>query len=232
MIPLRDDNPTTLTPFVTIGLIVLNCLVFFYQVSLGPKEEEFVLSLAAIPADVFHQRPMVGNPLVPPWLTVFTSMFLHANILHLGGNMLYLWIFGNNIEDVMGHGRFVLFFLLVGGMAAFTHAVVAPSSTLPMIGASGAISGVMGAYFVLYPTARVDVLFLFFLLPVPAVFLIGFWFALQLFSGVATFGTAQGASEGVAVWAHVGGFVTGLVIVLALRPFIHISPLRRRSGGS
>src|SRR5207244_5465676 len=106
----------------------------------------------------FHQRPMVGNPLVPPWLTVFTSMFLHANILHLGGNMLYLWIFGNNIEDVLGHGRFVLFFLLVGAMAAFTHAAVAPSSTLPMIGASGAISAIFGAYVLLFPHVRVKLL--------------------------------------------------------------------------
>jgi len=220
MIPLRDDNPTTLIPFVTIGLIVLNCLVFFYQVSLGPQEEEFVLSLAAIPADVFHQRPMVGNPLVPPWLTVFTSMFLHANILHLGGNMLYLWIFGNNIEDVMGHGRFVLFFLLVGGMAAFTHAAVAPSSTLPMIGASGAISGILGAYVLLFPYVRVQVLIPIGIFPyivrVSAIVVLGFWIVVQMLNAIFNLGGMEG---GVAWFAHVGGFIAGLVLIkLFARP--------------
>src|SRR2546425_11185260 len=114
MIPLRDDNPTTLTPIVTVALIVLNCLVFLYQLSLGPAEERFILSYAAVPAEWFHPGTVVGDPAVPAAVTVLTSMFLHASLMHLGGNMLYLWIFGNNIEDVMGHGRFLLFYLLCG----------------------------------------------------------------------------------------------------------------------
>jgi rhomboid family protein len=214
MIPLRDDNPTTLTPFVTIGLIILNCLVFLYQVSLGPQEEEFVLSLAAIPADLFHQRPIVGHPVVPPWLTIFTSMFLHANILHLGGNMLYLWVFGNNIEDMMGHGRFFLFFLLVGGMAAFTHALVAPSSTLPMIGASGAISGVLGAYVILFPHVSVQVLIPIGIFPyivrVSAIVVLGLWIVVQILNAIFNFGGMEG---GVAWFAHVGGFIAGFVLI-------------------
>src|SRR5206468_2806510 len=190
------------------------CLVFFYQVSLGPQEEEFVLSLAAIPADLFHQRPMVGNPLVPPWLTVFTSMFLHANILHLGGNMLYLWIFGNNIEDVMGHGRFILFYLLCGVAAVFGHAFTAPDSTVPMIGASGAISGVLGAYLLLFPRARVLVLiplgFLTRVMPVPAIVVLGFWIVMQIINGAFSWG---GLGGGVAWFAHIGGFAVGLALI-------------------
>src|SRR5438094_10072067 len=158
MIPLRDENPTTLTPVVTVSLIVLNCLVFLYQLSLGPAEERFVLSFAAVPAEWFHPGTVVGDPVVPAAVTVLTSMFLHAGLLHLGGNMLYLWIFGNNIEDVMGHGRFLLFYLLCGFIAVFWHAVNDYDSTYPMVGASGAISGVLGAYLLLFPRARVLVL--------------------------------------------------------------------------
>src|SRR5512132_3781740 len=191
MIPLRDENPTTSTPFVTVGLIVLNCLFFFYQVLLGPAEEQFVLSFAAIPANLF-KLPRVGNPAVPAWLTVFTSMFLHANILHLGGNMLYLWVFGNNIEDVMGHGRFVLFYLLVGAMAAFSHALTDPMSTVPMIGASGAISGVLGAYVLLFPFVRVQVLIPIGIFPyivhVSAVLVLGLWIAVQALNALFNLG--------------------------------------------
>ena len=158
--------------------------------------------------------------MVPPWLTIFTSMFLHANILHLGGNMLYLWIFGNNIEDVMGHGRFVLFFLLVGGMAAFTHAAVAPSSTLPMIGASGAISGILGAYVLLFPYVRVKVLIPIGIFPyivhVSAIVVLGFWIVVQMLNAIFNLGGMEG---GVAWFAHVGGFLAGLVLIkLFARP--------------
>ena len=213
MIPLRDENPTTVTPFVTVGLIVLNCLVFLYQVLLGPAEEQFVLSFAAIPADLFNLA-RVGNLAVPPWLTVFTSMFLHANILHLGGNMLYLWVFGNNIEDVMGHGRFILFYFLVGAMAAFSHALAAPSSTVPMIGASGAISGVLGAYVLLFPFVRVQVLIPIGIFPyivhVSAVLVLGLWIAVQALNAVFNLGGVEG---GVAWFAHVGGFTAGLLLI-------------------
>ena len=213
MIPLRDENPTTLTPFVTVGLIIFNCLIFLYQISLGPAEEQFVLSLAAIPADLFDTA-RVGNPAVPPWLTVFTSMFLHANILHLGGNMLYLWVFGNNIEDVMGHGRFVLFYLLVGAVAAFSHALTDPLSIVPMIGASGAISGVLGAYVVLFPFVRVQVLIPIGIFPylvrVSAVVVLGLWIAVQALNAVFGLGGVEG---GVAWFAHVGGFVAGVLLI-------------------
>ena len=155
MIPLRDENPITHPPIVTVTLIILNCLVFLYQVSLGPAEERFVLAYAAVPAELFHLESGIGDPWIPAWMTVFTSMFLHGSWLHLGGNMLYLWIFGDNIEDVMGHGRFILFYLLTGIVAVFSHAFAAPESTMPMIGASGAISGVLGAYLLLFPSARV-----------------------------------------------------------------------------
>ncbi len=214
MIPLRDDNPTTLTPVVTVALIVLNCLVFLYQLSLGPAEERFILSYAAVPAEWFHPGTVVGDPAVPAAVTVLTSMFLHASLMHLGGNMLYLWIFGNNIEDVMGHGRFLLFYLLCGVAAVFGHAITAPDSTVPMVGASGAISGVLGAYLLLFPRARVLVLipagFLTRVVPVPAVVVLGFWIVMQIINGAFSWG---GLGGGVAWFAHVGGFAAGLVLI-------------------
>ncbi len=214
MIPLRDDNPTTLTPVVTVSLIVLNCLVFLYQLSLGPAEERFILSYAAVPAEWFRPGTVVGDPAVPAAATVLTSMFLHANLMHLIGNMLYLWIFGNNIEDVMGHGRFILFYLLCGVVAVLGHAVMAPDSTVPMIGASGAISGVLGAYLLLFPRARVLVLVLLGIftriMPVPAVFVLGFWIVMQVINGLFSWG---GLGGGVAWFAHIGGFVAGLALI-------------------
>ena len=225
MIPLRDDNPTTSMPFVTAGLIIFNCLIFFYQISLGPAAEEFVLSLAAIPADLFGVT-RVGNPAVAPWLTVFTSMFLHGNILHLGGNMLYLWIFGNNIEDVMGHGRFVLFYLLVGAAAVFSHALIDPMSTIPMIGASGAISGVLGAYVLLFPYVRVQVLIPIGIFPyivhVSAVLVLGLWIVIQVLNGIFGLGGVEG---GVAWLAHVGGFIAGILLIK-----LFARPQRARAG--
>ncbi len=214
MIPLRDENPTTLTPVVTVTLIVLNCLVFLYQVSLGEAQENFILSYAAVPAELFHKGAVIGAPQVPAALTVFTSMFLHGGILHLGGNMLYLWIFGNNIEDVMGHGRFVVFYLLAGAAAVFAHAVTAPESMVPMVGASGAISGVLGAYLLLFPTARVLVLIplgLFTrLVTIPAVVVLGFWIVVQILNGAFSL---AGPGGGVAWFAHVGGFIAGFGLV-------------------
>jgi membrane associated rhomboid family serine protease len=214
MIPLRDENPTTLTPIVTVALIVLNCLVYFYQVSLGPAEEGFIASFAAVPAEWFRPGTVVGDPAVSPSLTVLTSMFLHGSLMHLLGNMLYLWIFGNNIEDVMGHGRFIVFYTLCGVAAMFAHAVTAPESTVPMIGASGAISGVLGAYLLLFPRARVLVLipagFFTQVAHVPAVFVLGFWIVIQVINGAFSWG---GLGGGVAWFAHVGGFAAGLALI-------------------
>ena len=214
MIPLRDENPITHPPIVTVTLIILNCLVFLYQVSLGPAEERFVLAYAAVPAELFHLESGIGDPWIPAWMTVFTSMFLHGSWLHLGGNMLYLWIFGDNIEDVMGHGRYILFYLLTGIVAVFSHAFAAPESTMPMIGASGAISGVLGAYLLLFPSARVRVLFFFgfFIrtIYVPAAIVLGLWIVLQVFNAAFNLG---GEGGGVAWFAHVGGFLAGLVLI-------------------
>jgi membrane associated rhomboid family serine protease len=214
VIPLRDENPTTITPVVTVALIVLNCLVYLYQVSLGPAEARFIASFAAVPAEWFQPGTAVGDPGVPPSLTVLTAMFLHGSLMHLGGNMLYLWIFGNNIEDVMGHGRFILFYVLCGVAAMFGHAFTAPESTVPMIGASGAISGVLGAYLLLFPQVRVLVLiplgFFTRMVHVPAVVVLGFWIVMQIINGAFSWG---GLGGGVAWFAHIGGFAAGFALI-------------------
>jgi len=214
VIPLRDENPTTITPVVTVALVVLNCLVYLYQVSLGPAEARFIASFAAVPAEWFQPGTAVGDPGVPPSLTVLTAMFLHGSLMHLGGNMLYLWIFGNNIEDVMGHGRFILFYVLCGVAAMFGHAFTAPESTVPMIGASGAISGVLGAYLLLFPQVRVLVLiplgFFTRMVHVPAVVVLGFWIVMQIINGAFSWG---GLGGGVAWFAHIGGFAAGFALI-------------------
>lgn len=219
MIPLRDDNPTTLKPVFTVAFIVVNVLVFLWQASLGPAvQERIVFSLGVIPAVLFHARELPPQlALVPPEITLLTSMFLHGGWAHLIGNMLYLWIFGNNVEDAMGHARFVLFYVLCGLAAAFAQALPNPASTIPMIGASGAISGVLGAYLMLFPHARVLVLlplgFFTQLVHIPAVFVLGFWFVLQILNSVLT--RAEGG--GVAWGAHIGGFIAGMVLILVFR---------------
>jgi len=216
MIPLHDDNPTTTTPVLTVGLIVACTVVFFYEFSLGPQVGQlFVYKYGAIPAVIFGQESFPpGAMALPASFTLITSMFLHGGLMHLLGNMLYLWIFGNNIEDAMGHVRFLLFYLLCGVIAAMSHAMLDPGSVMPMIGASGAISGVLGAYLLLYPRARVLVLvplgFLFWRMYVPAGFVLGFWFVFQLLSGAASIG---GGGGGVAWFAHIGGFLAGMFLV-------------------
>ncbi len=219
MIPLHDDNPTRIRPLVTVALIVLCVLAFLWQISLGDVDQRrLVAGLGLIPVVLLGQAelpPMLE--LVPAELTVVTSMFLHGGWMHLIGNMLYLWIFGNNIEDAMGHWRFVLFYLLCGAAAALAQVLQDPASATPMIGASGAIAGVLGAYLLLYPRARVLVLvFLGFFvttLRLPALLVLGFWFVLQFLNAVVS-GEAGG---GVAWWAHIGGFVAGLGLILLFR---------------
>jgi membrane associated rhomboid family serine protease len=226
MIPIRDDNPTTITPVVTVGVIAANVLVFIYQVSLGPQGEAFVYVFGAVPAALFGGES--PSP-VPPLFTLATSMFLHGGVMHIGGNMLYLWIFGNNIEDVMGHGRFILFYLLCGVAAAYAHAVTAPDSLVPMIGASGAISGVLGAYLLLFPRARVLTLIPFGIVMhmeyIPAAWLLGLWILLQFFNGTLSLG---GSGGGVAWFAHVGGFLAGMALIHA---FVRRRPRRDRALG-
>ena len=215
MIPLRDDNPTTIQPLVTIAIIALCVLVFLWQISLGGRGfEAAVLSLGAIPATLFGDKTLPPElTLVPPTMTVFTSMFLHGGWMHLIGNMLYLWIFGNNVEDAMGHARFVLFYLLCGIAAVLAQALPNADSTVPMIGASGAISGVLGAYLLLYPRARVLVLipigFYTRLVHLPAMAVLGFWFVLQLINSAL----ADSRGGGVAFGAHIGGFIAGMVLL-------------------
>jgi membrane associated rhomboid family serine protease len=205
MFPLRDIIPSRTTPYVTISLIALNALVFFYQLSLGRAVEEFVLYYGLVPAAF-------------SWVTVLTSMFLHGGFLHFAGNMLYLWIFGDNVEDRMGHGRFTVFYVLCGMAAALAQTAIDPSSVIPMVGASGAIAGVMGAYFVLYPRSRIlTLVFVFFfiqLIEVPAIFFLGIWFLMQFLSGVGSIATATSEpGGGIAFWAHVAGFAAGIAAV-------------------
>jgi len=214
MIPLRDDNPVRSRPVVTIAIIVLCTLVFLWQLTLSPRaEQQAVYLFGFIPAVLFGNATLEGA-WVPAPATIVTAMFLHGGLLHVGGNMLYLWIFGDNVEDRLGRARFLAFYLLCGAVAAFGQAIAAPNSEVPMIGASGAISGVLGAYLVLYPRAKVLVLLplliIFYTVRVPAVVVLGLWFAGQLLSSLAA---PPGTGGGVAFAAHVGGFVAGVVTV-------------------
>lgn len=217
MLPLHDDNPTTITPVITIALIVMCVLVFLWQVSLGPAIHQSIFSLGVIPSVLFHHKALSPElAIVPPTITVLTSMFLHGGWMHLIGNMLYLWIFGNNVEDVMGHVRFIVFYLLCGTAAVFAQVLPDPQSDIPMVGASGAISGVLGAYLLLYPHARILVAipfgFYIHTTRLPAGIVLGFWFVLQLLS--SAFSTGEG---GVAFGAHIGGFITGMALILIFR---------------
>jgi membrane associated rhomboid family serine protease len=219
MIPIKDDNPTVLTPYVTIGLIVACALIFFWQISLSPRAAQLaVYAYGMIPAVLFGKAQLPPEiATIPAEASVLTSMFLHGGWLHLIGNMLYLWIFGNNVEDAMGHGRFVAFYLLCGVAAALAQVAQDPGSTVPMIGASGAIAGVLGGYAMLFPRAHVLVLIPigFFIAPlrIPALVVLGFWFVLQFIQSALT----PMAAGGVAHWAHVGGFLTGLVLIVPFR---------------
>ncbi|WP_447974538.1 rhomboid family intramembrane serine protease [Nitrospira sp. Kam-Ns4a] len=231
MIPLHDDNPTTLTPVVTITLIAACVLVFFYEVSLPEDVAElFVYRYGAIPALFLgHAASAPEWAGLPAYASLLTSMFLHGGWMHLIGNMLYLWIFGNNVEDVMGHARFVVFYLTCGILAALSHGLIDPTSTVPMVGASGAISGVLGAYLLLFPHARVLVLvplgFFSRIMYVPAALVLGLWFVMQVLSGGMSLGRGGG---GIAFFAHIGGFVAGMALIgLFKRPEVRFFTPRR-----
>jgi membrane associated rhomboid family serine protease len=223
VIPLHDDNPTTIKPFLTIAFIVSCSVIFLWQLSLGTRGFEMaVYRLGVIPAALLGDKPLPPElAMVPPTLTVFTSMFMHGGWMHLIGNMLYLWIFGNNIEDAMGHVRFVVFYLLCGIAAVFAQALPNMESTIPMIGASGAISGVLGAYLLLFPRAHVLVLvplgFFTRTMYLPAMVVLGFWFLLQLINSAL----ADPGQGGVAFGAHIGGFIAGMVL-LPLFKYRHV----------
>ncbi len=215
MIPYADENPTRTTPFVTLAIMVLCALAFFWELALGPRADEAIAAFGFTPNSLTEGAQLPSG--LPAWATIFTSMFLHAGWLHIGGNLLYLWIFGNNIEDAMGHVKFALFYLVCGVAAALAMLAVDPTSHTPVVGASGAISGALAAYVLLYPRARVHTLltlgFLFYSVWLRAVWVIGFWFALQLVTAALT----PASDPGVAWWAHVGGFVAGLALTPLLK---------------
>jgi membrane associated rhomboid family serine protease len=219
--PLHDENPVRRFPLLTVLLIAANAAVFLYEVGLGERAAMFIQAFGAIPSEVLDPRAW-GRPVVsgdlpfaapPEPLTLVTSMFLHGGVMHLVGNMVYLWIFGNNIEDVLGPVRFLVFYLIGGLAAGLAHVFLSPSSVVPAVGASGAISAILGAYLVLYPRARVRAL-LFLgifirLVWVPAVVLLVFWFVLQILSATV----ASAGQGGVAWFAHIGGFIAGLLLI-------------------
>ncbi|MFN3476733.1 MAG: rhomboid family intramembrane serine protease [Candidatus Methylomirabilales bacterium] len=214
MIPLKDNIPTRRPPVVTVGFIVLNVLVYLNQMMLPEKAfVRFLYLYGLIPVELTQGVELINHP-VPLYATIFTSMFVHAGLFHVGGNMLYLWIFGNNVEDSMGHLRFIVFYLFSGIAAALAQIAVNPASQVPMVGASGAVSGVLGAYLLLYPHARVVTLVSFgwFLrfVEVPALVVLGFWIVVQLFNGLLTFNFQGG---GVAWFAHIGGFFAGMLLI-------------------
>jgi len=228
MFPLRDENPSLLSPVGTYLIIALNLLSWLLVQGSEPTLTKSVCEYGLIPGELLGRLPVgeqvpLGNQLScvlgygPSWLTPLSSMFMHGSWVHIIGNMWFLWVFGNNVEDAMGHVRYVLFYLSCGLAAAITQTLVNPSSAIPMVGASGAIGGVMGAYAVLYPTARIETLIVLGLyvrtMPVPAYFMLGYWFLLQVLGGLPTLG----GDAGVAFWAHIGGFAAGAALVLVFR---------------
>ena len=220
MIPLRDLTPRSSVPFMTVLIILANVGIFLFQVSLGPRTgQALAYTFGMVPARIPLAFATDQVTLVQAFLPLLTSMFLHSGWFHLIGNMWFLWVFGDNIEDRLGHLNYVLFYLVCGIGAAVVHSVANIASTVPAVGASGAISGVMGAYIVLFPGSRVltlvPLLFFFFTVQLPAVVFLGYWFLIQFVSGVGSLGLhTQG---GVAFWAHIGGFVLGALLVIGSR---------------
>jgi membrane associated rhomboid family serine protease len=221
VVPLRDNNPVSITPYVTYALIAVNVLAFLYEASLPPGALDGFLHLAAVvPRELSLSFGGISvNQPVPEWATLISSQFLHGGLLHLAGNMLFLWIFGNNVEDKLGHAKYLLFYLSCGVLAALSQWYFAQDSNIPSLGASGAIAGVMGAYILRFPKAEIlGVVPLGFFFPtfrVPAYFFLGFWFVQQAFYGLASLGARTNIgmeSGGIAYWAHAGGFVFGAVL--------------------
>jgi membrane associated rhomboid family serine protease len=215
LIPIRDDNPTRLTPVVTRSLILVNVVLFVYELTLGRELRAFMFEWGMVPLRLTDAFTAGSEPLTLPAATLFTSTFLHGGWLHLIGNMWYLWIFGDNIEDRLGHARFLLFYVGAGIAAGLIHYLSAPASAVPTVGASGAIAAVLGGYLVTFPRARVmTVVPIFFFLQfvwLPAVLVLGLWFLFQFFSGALALGAGLGG--GIAWWAHIGGFVFGAAVM-------------------
>lgn len=205
MIPLKDDNPTYSAPVLVVSIIVINVCIFVYASLLGDVGYHmFSARFGAIPFELIHFTDAISPTPIPLYATLITSMFMHGGWMHLGGNMLYLWIFGNNIEDTLGHFRFLVFYLVCGIVATMAHVLSEPDSVVPMVGASGAIAGILGAYLALFPGSRILVLFFYFFLRIPALIVLGVWFVIQLMNASDDVG-------GVAWYAHIAGFVVGYI---------------------
>jgi membrane associated rhomboid family serine protease len=216
MLPIRDINPTRSFPVVTLAIIGANIVVFLFELMLDTVGalELFVRAFSVIPYEITHGVDLPPRIPAPVYLTVFTSMFMHGGFFHIFGNMLYLWIFGNNVEDNMGHGRFLVFYLICGVAAALAQIAMSPNSQIPLLGASGAVAGVLGAYLVMFPRAQVEVLvfgWFIHIVRLPATLVLSFWIVIQLFQGVLSLGLPT--LGGVAWFAHIGGFLTGLILV-------------------
>lgn len=226
MIPLRDSTPSGSVPYVTIFVIVVNTVVWLHEVSLGPHINDFVLQYGLVPLRFIHSYHLNGGIIHNALTPLMSSIFMHAGWMHVIGNMWFLWIFGDNVEDRLGHARFAIFYLLCGIGAALIQVMFHPTSRIPMVGASGAISGVLGAYLVSYPTARIHTLFIFFFIvrfvEIPAFVFLLLWFLFQLASGVGELNAAQEIG-GLAYWAHMGGFAVGIVLLWVMRT----NPARR-----
>jgi membrane associated rhomboid family serine protease len=241
VLPIKDDIPTRRFPILTV-LIIVTCVVVYFGVerggwSLGETGDDVVVEYGAVPYEISHPDEncaRVGDRLecpapdsgdAPMWITLFTSMFLHGGLLHLGGNMLFLWVFGNNIEDSMGRVRFVAFYLLGGLAALLAQTLIDPNAAVPTVGASGAIAAVLGGYALLYPKARVITLVIiiifFTIIELPALLVLGLWFLIQIAYGAADLGQPVGGSGGVAYFAHIGGFVFGLLLIKLFANNVH-----------
>lgn len=207
MIPLKDDNPTYTAPVFVVSIIVINVIVFVYAMLLGDVGYSMFNSrFGAIPFELMHGTDAISPTPIPVYATLLTSIFLHGGWMHLGGNMLYLWIFGNNIEDTLGHFKFLVFYIFCGFVATIAHVLSEPDSITPMVGASGAIAGILGAYLALFPHSRILVLFFYFFLRIPALIVLGVWFVIQLMN-------ASDDVSGVAWYAHIAGFITGYLFM-------------------
>ncbi|MDN3512830.1 MAG: rhomboid family intramembrane serine protease [Candidatus Brocadia sp.] len=215
MIPIRDRNPSGSFPLVTVSLILVNVLVFLFELSLGTRLDSFLFQFGLVPIKVIYSADIPGSNLANTYFPFLSYMFLHGGFVHLIGNMWFLWIFGDNIEDRLGRIPFILFYFICGIGSAIVHVYFNSQSGVPCVGASGAIAGVLGAYMVTFPRARVLVILPLFIIwqiiELPAIFVLGFWFLIQFFTGATAISSAHGG--GVAWWAHIGGFVLGIILI-------------------
>lgn len=215
MIPIRDRNPSGTFPFVTVSIIALNIMVFLFELSMGQGLDSFLFQFGVVPIKVYYSTDIPGSNIINTYFPFLSFMFLHGGFVHLIGNMWYLWIFGDNVEDRLGRVKFIIFYLICGIGSAIVHVYFNSQSEVPCVGASGAIAGVLGAYMVTFPRARVLVLIPLFIvwqtIELPAIIVLGFWFLIQFFSGTASISSTHGG--GVAWWAHIGGFVLGVILI-------------------